>query len=97
MEGRIRGREGPRPAPASVLGIKHVKEARWSLARTGSHLRSSVLKPEDRVRLAVNMVDVVTRICADGVRDANPTISEEELISVLRRRFLLGRRLHREE
>jgi hypothetical protein len=81
----------------SVLGIKHVKEARSSLALTGSHLPSSVLKPKDRVRLAVNMVDVVTRICADGVRDANPTINEEELISVLRRRFLLGRRLHREE
>ena len=62
-----------------------------------SQLRSSMLKPEEKVGLTVNMVDVVTRICADGVRDANPAINEEELISVLRRRFLLGRRLHREE
>lgn len=81
----------------SILGIKHVKEVRPSLDLTGSHLPSSVLKPEDRVRLAASMKDVVTRICADGVRDANPSIKEDELISVLRRRFLLGRRLYREE
>lgn len=80
-----------------ALGIKHVKEARLSLNLTESQLRSRLLKPEDRVRLTVSMVDVVTRICADGVRETDPTITEEELISVLRRRFLLGRTVHQEE
>jgi len=47
--------------------------------------------------LAVNMTNVVTRICADGVRETNPKISEEELISLLRRRFRFGRRLFDEE
>lgn len=50
------------------------------------------LRPKEKVRLALNMVDVVTEICADSVKDKNPDISEEHLISVLRRRFLLGRR-----
>jgi len=45
----------------------------------------------------VSMTNVVTRICADGLREANPMITEEELISILRRRFLFGRRLSHEE
>ncbi len=81
----------------SASRIKHVKEDLLLLDLIEPQLPSSMLKPEERVRLTVDMVDVVTRICADGVRDANPAISEEELISVLRRRFLLGRRPHREE
>ncbi len=51
------------------------------------------LKPEERVRITISMTDVVVRICADGIRDRNPTITEEELISILRRRLRLGRRL----
>lgn len=38
------------------------------------------------------MVDVVTQICADGVRETNPAITEEELIFVLRHRFMFGRK-----
>ena len=49
------------------------------------------LKPEERVRVSVMMTNVVTRICEDSVRETNPKISEKELISVLRRRFSLGR------
>jgi hypothetical protein len=37
------------------------------------------------------MTDVVTRICADGIRKSHPRISERELISILRRRFFFGR------
>jgi hypothetical protein len=33
------------------------------------------------------MTDMVTRICADGIRKRHPRISERELISILRRRF----------
>ena len=53
----------------------------------------SRLKPEERVRVAVSMVDVVTRICADSERERNPSIAEATLISILRRRFQLGRRV----
>jgi hypothetical protein len=49
------------------------------------------LKPDEKVRACVGMTDVVTRICADGVRKSHPNISERELISILRRRFSFGR------
>lgn len=42
--------------------------------------------------VAVGMVDVVTRISAEGERDRNPGITKDALISRLRRRFQLGRR-----
>lgn len=63
-------------------------DARLTLADT---------KPEDKVKIAVSMVDVVTRICAEGVKATDPTITEEKLISLLRRRFLFGRDRSREE
>jgi hypothetical protein len=49
------------------------------------------MTPEERVRIAVNMTSVVTEICADGVREMNPQITDEELISALRLRFSFGR------
>jgi hypothetical protein len=53
----------------------------------------SRLKPEERVSVAVSMVDVVARISADSEKERNPGISEDDLISVLRRRFQVGRRV----
>ena len=50
------------------------------------------LKPEERVNLAVGMSDVCIRVCADGVRDQNPGISEEELIERVRERLMFGKR-----
>jgi|YelNatPaOPRAMG01_1025707.scaffolds.fasta_scaffold189826_2 hypothetical protein len=50
------------------------------------------LKREERVNLAVNMSDVCIRVCADGVRDQNPGISEEELIERVRERLMFDRR-----
>jgi len=50
-----------------------------------------LLEPDEKVRTCVGMTDVVTRICADGVRESHPNISEKELISILRRRFSFGR------
>ena len=46
------------------------------------------------MRVAIEMVDVVTRISADNEREKNPGISELELISRLRRKFELDRRSH---
>jgi len=54
----------------------------------------SRLKPEEKVKVAVSMVDVVTRICADSERERNPSVTEDTLISILRRRFQFGRRVH---
>ena len=53
----------------------------------------SRLKPEEKVALAVGMVDVVTRICTDSVKEKNPSISDVNLIRILRRRFQFGRKL----
>ncbi|HDN05564.1 MAG TPA: hypothetical protein ENF90_01050 [Candidatus Bathyarchaeota archaeon] len=45
------------------------------------------LKPEERVNLTVNMSDVCVRVCAEGVMDENPGISEKELIERVRERL----------
>jgi hypothetical protein len=50
------------------------------------------LKREERVNLAVGMSDVCVRVCADGVRDQNPGISEEELIERVRERLMFGKK-----
>jgi len=50
------------------------------------------LKPEERVNLAIGMSDVCVRVCADGVRDQNPGISEEELIERVRERLMFGKK-----
>jgi hypothetical protein len=49
------------------------------------------LKRDEKVRACVEMTDVVTSICADGIRKSHLRISERELISILRRRFSFGR------
>jgi len=55
------------------------------------------LKPEERVNLAIGMSDVCIRVCADGVRDQNPGISEKELIRKVRERLMFGRHKPHEE
>ena len=50
------------------------------------------LRPEERVNLAVGMSDVCVRICADGVRDENPRLSEEEVVKRVRERLLFSKR-----
>jgi hypothetical protein len=50
------------------------------------------LKPEEKVNLAVGMSDVCIRVCADGVRDQNPGISEVELVERVRERLMFGRK-----
>ncbi len=49
------------------------------------------LKPEERVNLAIGMSDVCVRVCAEGVRDQNPGISEEDLIERVRERLMFGK------
>ena len=54
------------------------------------------LKLEERVNLAIDMSDVCVRVCADGVRDQNPGISEEELIERVRERLMFDKGRKRE-
>jgi len=51
------------------------------------------LRRDERVKVAMDMVDLVTSIAADSEREKNPRITEDALISRLRRRFQLGRRV----
>jgi len=52
------------------------------------------LKPEEKVNLDINMTDVVVRICADGIRDHNPNITEEQLLEELEKRLMYNKRRH---
>ena len=50
-------------------------------------LKTPELSPEEKTRRAIEMTETVTQICADGIRAHNPQITEEELITELRRRI----------
>jgi len=50
------------------------------------------LKPEEKVNLAISMTNVCVRICADGIRDRQPTITDEELIKEVRKRIMYTKR-----
>ena len=54
------------------------------------------LKPEEKVNLAIDMIDVCIRICADAIRDQNDTIKEEELLERVRERIMYRKRRHYE-
>jgi len=50
------------------------------------------LKPGDKVRICVDMTDGCVRICADGIRNQFPDVSEEELVEKLRERLQWSKR-----
>ena len=58
-------------------------------------LKLEKLRPEEKVDLSINMVDVVTRICAEGIKTQNKNISERELLEKLRERMCYSKRLKR--
>lgn len=53
------------------------------------------LKPEEKVLLCIDMTDGCVRICADGIRNQFPEITEEELIEKLRERLDWSKRKRR--
>jgi hypothetical protein len=55
------------------------------------------LKPEEKVAMAISMTDACVRICAEGIRAQNPSISEEELIEKLRERLEWSKRWRKRE
>jgi len=50
------------------------------------------LQPEEKVAIAIDMTDACVRVCASGIRDRSPDISDEELLSRLRERLEWSRR-----
>ena len=48
--------------------------------------------PEEKTRLTIEMTEAVTAICADGIKANNPDMTEEEVITELRRRITQERR-----
>ena len=54
--------------------------------------RLGCLKPEEKVAIAIDMTDACARVCASGIRDRSPDISDEELRSRLRERFEWSKR-----
>ena len=49
--------------------------------------RLGYLKPEQKVLIAIDMTDGCLRVCADGIRQQFPGISDEELLEKLRERL----------
>jgi len=54
------------------------------------------LKPEEKVNMTIEMTEAVVRICADGIRDRNPNITEKALQEELRKRVNYRKRSHHE-
>ena len=50
------------------------------------------LQPEEKVAIMIDMTDACARVCASGIRDRSPDISDEELLSRLRERLEWSRR-----
>jgi hypothetical protein len=50
------------------------------------------LKPEEKVAIAIDMTDACVRVCASGIKERSPDISDEELLSRLRERLELSKR-----
>lgn len=51
------------------------------------------LTPEEKVNLTINMTDVVLQICAEGIRNQNPDITEAQLKEKLKERIMYQKRL----
>ncbi|MDH5375370.1 MAG: hypothetical protein OEZ21_07400 [Candidatus Bathyarchaeota archaeon] len=56
-----------------------------------------VLKPEEKVNIAIELSDVCVRVCAEGIRAEFPGIGDEELLERLRERIAWAKRWRRRE
>jgi hypothetical protein len=54
------------------------------------------LKPEEKVDAAIQMTDAMVKICADGIRDQNPNMTEKQLREELGKRINSQKRSHHE-
>jgi len=58
-------------------------------------VRLGRLKPEEKVRIAIDMTDAIVGVCAEGIRAQQPDISDEELVERLRERIAWMKRWRR--
>ena len=49
------------------------------------------LKPEERVNLAIGMVDACVRVCEEGIRHRDRALTEEEVRERIRERIMCTR------
>jgi len=54
-------------------------------------LSAGELKPEERVNLAIGMIDACIRVCAEGIRHRDPALTEEEVRERIRERIMYAR------
>jgi hypothetical protein len=54
--------------------------------------RLGCLSSEEKVALALDMTDGCVQVCAEGIRNQCPDISEEELLAKLRERLEWSKR-----
>jgi len=59
-------------------------------------LNRKKLTPEEKVNMAISMTDLVVQICADSIKDQNPSIAEAELKEKVRERMMDQKRRHHE-
>ena len=59
--------------------------------------RLGILKPEEKVAIAIDMTDACVRVCAAGIRVQCPNISEAELNAKLSKRLEWAKRLRKRE
>ena len=64
---------------AVILHVEGFMDEHWE--------RLGRLKPAEKVRICIDMTDGCIRICAEGIRNQFPGISQEELIQKLRDRL----------
>jgi hypothetical protein len=50
------------------------------------------LRREVKANMAIEMTDSMARVCMEGMRAQNPSVTEKELVEMLRRRFEWARR-----
>jgi len=58
-------------------------------------LKPRKLSSEEKVNLAINMVDVSTSICAEGIKEQYKNIKQKELLEKLRERIAYSKHLER--
>jgi len=59
-------------------------------------LKLEKLRPEEKANSSINMVDVVTCICAEGVKAQNKNVSERELLKKLGERLRYSKNLRKQ-
>ncbi len=59
--------------------------------------RLGSLKPTEKIVLCIDMTDTCIQICAAGIQQQNPNISQEELIEQISQRLAWTKRRHRNE